>query len=184
MVRNYEDRPVPDEVLSRMLDAARRAPSAGNSQGVDFVVLTGDDVRRYWSITLEVPEDFSLQGLLRAPVLVLPLVSADRYTARYSELDKARHGLGDESAWPVPYWWVDGGMAVQNLLLACVAEGLGACFFGMFEHETDVMSWLGVPPDRRALGTVSIGYRAPDEPGLSAARPRRPLDEVVHRGHW
>jgi nitroreductase len=184
MVRAYEDRAVPDDVLDRVLDAARRAPSAGNSQGVDFVVLTGDDVRRYWSITLPDPEGFGFDGLLTAPVLVIPLVSAARYTARYSEGDKAAHGLGDESAWPVPYWWVDGGAAVQNLLLSVVAEGLGACFFGLFDHEADVLAWLGVPDDRRALGTVSLGYPAPDPPGLSASRPRRPLGEVVHRGRW
>lgn len=184
MVRAYEDRAVPDDVLDRVLDAARRAPSAGNSQGVDLVVLTGPEVARYWSITLASPDEFRWRGLLTAPVLVLPLVSAARYTDRYSERDKAAHGLGDESAWPVPYWWVDGGMAVENLLLAVVAEGLGACFFGLFDHEAEVLAWLGVPDDRRALGTVSLGYPAPDEPGLSASRPRRPFDEVVHRGRW
>lgn len=185
MVRAYTGEPVPEDVLLRVLDAARRAPSAGNSQGVDLVVLTGDDVGRYWSITMPSPDGFRWQGLLSAPVLVLALVSSAAYTARYSEPDKAAHGLGgSEAAWPVPYWWVDGGMAVENLLLACVAEGLGACFFGLFDHESDVLRWLGAPEDRRALGTVSLGWPAPDEPGLSASRPRRPLDDVVHRGRW
>lgn len=184
MVRAYTSDPVPDDVLDRVLDSGRRAPSAGNSQGVDLVVLTGDDVATYWSITMPSPEGFRWQGLLTAPVLVLPVVSSAAYASRYAEPDKAAHGLGDESAWPVPYWWVDGGMAVENLLLACVAEGLGACFFGLFDHERAVLEWLGVPEDRRALGTVSLGWPAPDEPGLSASRRRRPLDEVVHRGRW
>ena len=87
-------------------------------------------------------------------------------------------------AWPVPYWWVDGGAAVQNLLLSAVDEGLGALFFGLFASARAVLDDLGVPAGRRALGTVALGHPAPDEPGRSATRPRRPATEVVHRTRW
>ena len=93
-----------------------RAPSAGHSQGLDLVVLTGDDVVRYWSVTLPDPAGFRWQGLLRAPVLVVPVVSPAAYADRYSEPDKAAAGLGSVEAWPVPYWWVDGGAAVGRKL--------------------------------------------------------------------
>jgi nitroreductase len=84
----------------------------------------------------------------------------------------------------VPYWWVDAGMAAEHLLLGAVAEGLGACFFGLFDHEAAVLAELGVPEGWRAVGTVAMGHPAPDEPGRSARRGRRPLDEVVRRGGW
>jgi nitroreductase len=185
MVRGFRPEAVDPDALSRVLDLARRAPSAGNVQGVDLVVLTGpEETERYWAITLPDRSGFRWQGLLDAPVLVIPVVSASAYAARYSEPDKAAAGLGEVDAWPVPYWWVDGGMAVQNLLLGCVDEGLGACFFGLFGHERAVLDAFGVPDDRRALGVVALGHPAADEPGRSAARPRRPLDEVVHRGRW
>jgi nitroreductase len=185
MVRSFTAAPVEDAALERVLDAARRAPSAGNTQALDLIVLRGrEETGPYWSVTLPDPSTFRWPGLLEAPVLVIPVVSPAAYTARYAEPDKVATGRGDAAAWPVPYWFVDGGMAVEHLLLACVAEGLGACFFGQFDHERAVLDALGVPPDRRALGTIALGHPAADEPGRSAGRARRPLDELVHRGRW
>jgi nitroreductase len=187
-VRAYDGRPVEPAALDRVLDAARRVPSAGSSQGVDLVVLVGpEQTARYWDVALPAGptrDGFRWQGLLRAPVLVVPVVAPAVYAARYGEADKAATGLGEVEAWPQPYWFVDGGMAVLAMLLAAVDEGLGALFFGLFERERPVLDALGVPPDRRGLGVVALGHPAPDEPGRSADRPRRPPDDVVHRGGW
>jgi nitroreductase len=188
MVRAFTGAPVAPDVVDLLIDLARRAPSAGNSQGVGFVVLIGpDETARYWEVALpaERRDGFGWPGLLSAPVLVLALVRADTWVERYAEPDKAAHGLGaGEDAWPVPYWWVDGGMAVEHILLGAVDARLGACFFGLFDHEADVLSALGVPEGWRAVGTIALGHPAPDEPGLSANRPRRTVDEVRHRGGW
>jgi nitroreductase len=188
MVRAYDGRPVDPAVLDRVLDAATKAPSAGNSQGLHLVVLMGvDETARYWDVALPAGparEGFRWQGLLAAPVLVLPVVDPRAYAARYAEPDKAATGLGSVQAWAVPFWFVDGGMAVHAMLLAAVDAGLGALFFGLFDRERTVLDALGVPADRRGLGVVALGHPAPDRPGRSAARPRRPLGEVVHRGGW
>jgi nitroreductase len=186
MVRAFTAEPVDDHLVDELLDTARRAPSAGNTQPWELLVLTGGGVQRYWQTTLgERRVSFSWQGLLRAPVLVIPYVRPDAYAERYAEPDKVSTGLGSgPGAWPVPYWWVDGGALVQNLLLAVTSAGLGACFFGQFEHEDPVRRAFSVPPDRRALGTVALGHAAPDAPGASTHRPRRPLGSVVHRGGW
>jgi nitroreductase len=187
MVRAFESRSVPPELVDRLLDLARRAPSAGNTQPWAFVVLEGDAARELWNVTLDAERraSFLWQRLLDAPVVVLALVSPDAYVERYGEPDKRATGLGaGQSAWPVPYWWVDGGMAVQTLLLAATDAGLGALFYGLFDHERLVLDRVGVPPRWRALGAVALGWPAPDEPGRSAARPRRPLGDVVHRGGW
>lgn len=188
MVRAFGPDAVGPDVLGRVLDAARRAPSAGFTQGFDLLVLEGrDQTGRYWDLTFPDPRfraGFRWQGLFAAPVLVVPVVDPHAYAARYGEVDKRGAGLGEVGAWSVPYWWVDGGAAVENLLLAAVDEGLGALFFGLFEHERDVLDAFGVPDGRRALGAVALGHPAPDEPGRSSTRPRRPLGDVVHRGHW
>jgi len=188
MVRAFTGEPVEPVVVDGLVDLARRAPSAGNSQGWAFVVLTGDgETARYWDITL--PADrraaFRWPGLVAAPVLIVALVRPDAWVDRYAEPDKAATGLGGGAGeWPVPYWWVDGGMAVEHLLLGAVEAGLGACFFGLFDHEAAVLAALGVPDGWRALGTIALGHAAPDEPGRSTGRGRRPLEDVLHRGAW
>lgn len=186
MVRNFRDESVPPDVVDHLLDLARRAPSAGNTQPWEFLVLTDDARQRYWATTLgERRSSFRWQGLLHAPVLIVVYVRPDAYTDRYAEPDKASTGLGQgPDSWPVPYWWVDGGAAVEHLLLGAVAVGLGACLFGQFEHEGAVRDAFGVPADRRAAGTIAMGVPAADEPGRSASRRRPPLDDVVHRQRW
>lgn len=187
MVRSFEPRPVPPALVDEIVDMARRAPSAGNTQPWSFVVLEGAQTDRLWDVTLP-PErraSFRWQGLLAAPVVIVPVVDPAAYPRRYAEADKAATGLGHElDAWPVPYWWVDGGMAVHGLLLAAVDAGLGALFYGLFEHEAAALAALGVPEGWRALGAVALGWPAPDEPGRSSGRPRPPLASVVHRGGW
>ncbi len=181
MCRNFLPDRLPEGLVPELLDRARRAPSAGNTQAVEFWVVS--EPEQYWGLTLE-PErrvGFRWPGLLVAPVLVVVVTEPDRYVRRYCEPDKVRTGLGDGTeAWSVPYWWVDAGMAVHSLLLDASVAGLGACFFGVFEHEAAVSAGLGIPEGRRVVGTVALGYSAGDRPTLSASRPRRPLDEVVH----
>jgi nitroreductase len=191
MVRSFAPDPVPPGEVDRLLDLARRAPSAGNTQACAFVVLEGEATARLWDITLP-PERrgaFRWQGLLAAPVVVLPLVRPDAYPRRYAEADKAGTGLGEGlDAWPVPYWWVDGGMVVEALLLATTDAGLGALFYGLFDHEAAVLAALGVPDGWRSLGAVALGHPAPaaapaatsaagasgpDGPGRSAGGPAR-----------
>ena len=183
MCRNYLPDPLPEGLVAGLLDQARRAPSAGNAQAVEFCVVT--DPEQYWRLTLT-PErraEFPWPGLLVVPVLVVVLTNSQRYVERYAEPDKAHTGLGDSTdAWPVPYWWVDAGMAVNSLLLGASAEGLGSCFFGAFEHEEAVLDGLNIPEGRRIVGIVALGYPAKDRPSTSSRRPRRPLDEVIYYG--
>ncbi len=183
MCRNFLPDQLPDGLLPELLDQARRSPSAGNTQAVEFCVAT--EPERYWQLTLtsERRAEFPWPGLLLAPVLVVVLTDPERYAQRYSEPDKAHTGLGDNpESWPVPYWWVDAGMAVHHLLVSAAAAGLGSCFFGVFEHEAAVIEGLKIPEDRRIVGTVALGYPDEDRPSSSASRPRRPLDEVVYYG--
>ncbi len=93
MVRNFSDRPLPEGSVDRLLDAALRAPSAGNTQGREFVVLEGPaETARYWEATTDEAwrtRSRRFEGLRRAPVVVLPFADPDAYDARYGEPDKA-----------------------------------------------------------------------------------------------
>ena len=172
------------------MDRARRTPTAGNSQGVEFLVLdTPETVSLYWDTTLAVSgrEAFPFPGLLRAPLLVVPFGLPDRYLDRYSEPDKAATGLGEGvKHWCVPYWLVDAAFAAMALQMLAVESGLSCCFFGLFEHETAVRERFSAPDGARAVGTVAIGYADIDtgRAGRSSGRRRRALEEVLHRGSW
>ena len=190
MVRAFTDAPLDVGVVDALVDLARRAPSAGHSQGWAFVTLEGpDQTGRYWDVALpaERRAGFRWPGLVTAPALVVVLVRPDAWVERYAEADKAGTGLGEGTdAWAVPYWWVDGGLAVEHLLLGAVERDLGACFFGLFDHEAAVLAALGVPSGWRAVGTMAVGHPAPDAdaPGRSTARGRLPLADVLHKGGW
>jgi nitroreductase len=187
MTREFSADPLEPQLVADLVDAARRAPSAGYSQGVHFVVLTGDSVARFWQTTnAEAWFAAKQEGVLRAPVIILPIADPDAYTLRYSESDKAGHGLEVADNWAVPFWLTDTAMAVQNLLLLVEAQRLGALYFGIFRNADALLADLGVPAGMLSVGAVAIGHRAPtDRPsGSATTRPRRAAIEVVHHNRW
>ena len=188
MTRAFIPEPINDEVLHALIDLALRAPSAGKTQGTHFVILTGDDVADFWNDTLpsEKRATFRWKQLLDAPVIILPFVDPHAYVARYAEPDKQATGLGDGvHAWPTPYWTVDGSFAVMSLLLAAHDAELGALFFAVFNGEQQLRKRLGVPEHLQLLGAIAVGRAVPsDEKGRSAARPRIPTEEAIHRSRW
>ena len=118
-------------------------------------------------------------------MVVLPFADPDAYLARYREPDKARGRTARTVEWVVPYWFVDAGFSVMTLLLGAADAGLGAAFLGNFRGEEALRAALGVPDRYRWLGAVLLGEPAePDPPSSSVARPRRTVDESVHRGRW
>jgi nitroreductase len=189
MVRRFDpDRPVAPEALDRVLYAALRAPSAGFSQGWDFVALEdAADRGAFWAACARAGDrdpDPWLRGVSAAPVLVLCLSDPDAYLDRYAEPDKGWTDR-DPARWPVPYWDVDTGMAAMAMLLAAVDEGLGALFFGVPPDAHDaVREAHGIPAGRRLVGVVALGHERERVEGSSRTRPRRPAAELVHRGHF
>ncbi len=184
MVRNFEARSVPPQVVERLLANARRGPSAGFAQGVEFLVLDGpDQTAAYWNVSL--PDErrggFRWEGLLRAPLLILVFCSKQAYVDRYAEPDKAVPAV--DQRWSTPFWYVDGAFAAMLTLLSAVDAGLGALFFAVF-HPDDVRRAFGVPETYEPVGAIAVGYPLPDEPSPSLSRGHRPAHEVVHRGRW
>ena len=187
MVRSYGPEPVGPAVLDRMLEHAQRAPNAGFSQGWAFLVLdTPEDVARFWESTGADPDTHSvwLDGMRTAPVVIVPLASKDAYLDRYAEPDKGWADR-DVARWPVPYWWVDTGMAALLILQTAVDEGLGACFFGIpREHVDTFRTQFGIPDDHRPVGAITVGRRESDTGSAGSAARRERRSDVVHRGRW
>lgn len=185
MVRNYQDRAVDPVAIDRIIAAARKAPSAGFSQGQRFIVITDADTRRAVA-ELAGEDDYVAQGfdpwMSRAPVHVVVCVRENDYHERYREPDKTG-ATGEEIEWPVPYWWVDAGATMMLILLAAVDEGLAAGFFG-FHRLDGLRDTLRIPEDVSPIGIVTLGYPAPDRRSGSVARGWKDPEGIVHRERW
>jgi nitroreductase len=188
MVRKFEQRPLGPELLDRILESARHAPSAGFSQGFDFVVLDQPElVSRFWAITDDPafpnPPDFAASA---PTVIVLPLADKAAYLERYSRPDKIAFGLTDETRWPVKFWETDTAMAIMLILLAADDLGVGALYFGITHGEAEILHQLSVPDGFKLLGVIGLGHPAPDEVvDLSRFKERRrKFDDMVHRNRW
>lgn len=181
-IRSFSgEKPDPD-LIDRLVDTARRAPTAGFSQGIDFLVVDDPDLLAgFWRLDSDGAPDPDA-----APVLVFVFSDPERYLERYRAPDKIEFGLGEAEAWPVKFWDIDAAMAAMMLQLAAVDAGLGTWFFGMSTGEAEFRSRLGVPEDRNLIGIVALGYRHPDEQpfGSGTTRKRRPLQDQLHRNGW
>src|SRR4051794_24401247 len=127
MVHRFDRRQVAPEIIDHIIDLARRSPTAGFSQGVDFVVLdTVESIAGFWRLTNDPKFPHDADEIANGPtVVIVPIADKRRYLARYSEPDKVDFGLTNEDAWPVKFWDIDAAMASMSSLLAAVDAGLG-----------------------------------------------------------
>lgn len=186
MTRNFATTPIPPDVLERIMDLARRGPSAGYTQGQDFILVTREDLRR--EIAHICGEEGYVENLgmhpflSRAPVLVVACTNEAAYHRRYQEPDKVTEE-GSEMEWPVPFWYMDIGCVVMILLLGAVNEGLAAGYVGVWDMPA-MRELLQIPEEVTPVGVIPIGYPAEDVPSPSLKRGRRPKSEVIHHETW
>ncbi|MEJ2599818.1 MAG: nitroreductase family protein [Anaerolineales bacterium] len=185
MVRSFLDQPIDPAMIERILDLARRAPSAGYTQGQSFVVVQDEAKRK--SIAALAHEEEYVQGgyghfISQAPVLVIPCTSEAAYHRRYQEADKILED-GSEIVWPVPFWYMDIGASIMALLLAVVDEGLGAAFVGVHDLQA-LRRLLEIPQEVTPMGAIAVGHPAVDKRSTSLKRGRKPLESVVHWNKW
>lgn len=178
MVRNFDVRRIEPSVVERIIANSLRAPSAGFTQGFDLLVLEGpDETARFWGASEA--NDASRQrwpGITNAPLIVVLFPDHDMYRRRFSAPDKT-------AEFEVPWWLVDTSFAAMIMLLSAVDAGLGAIFFRV-NHPSGVREEFGVPKGHEPLGAIAMGHARDDRPSRSAARGRRPAEEMVHRGDW
>jgi nitroreductase len=160
-VRQYTDQPIAREHLERVLEAGRRAPSAGNSQPWDFVVVTGRD-----QLT-ELAKVWERGGRhIAGSAATIALV------AREPEDERRRDLLN-----------YDFGQATANMMLAAADLGIGSGHSAVSDQQ-QAQKVLGFPDGYLAAYLIGLGYPA-DRPLRPLSRPdRRPFDEVVHWNHW
>jgi len=190
MIRKFEQTPIPDNVLRRVLEMARHAPSGGFSQGFDFVVLEKPADLDWFYRTTDDPTDpdpFPGRQPDVAPTsIILPITNKRMYLDRYAQPDKIQFGMDKEENWPIPSWTVDTSMAIMLILLAAVEEGLGAWYFFISRGEDDVMRELGIPSSCQLLGVIALGYPSPEDKARGAvfAKRRRPFEDMFHFSRW
>lgn len=186
MVRHFTDEPVPRETVERIVEAAQHAPSAGFSQGVSFVVVTDEALRKQVA-ELAGEDQYTASGhhpfISQAPVQVIVCTSEKVYKDRYREPDKKPDPHAEEMEWPVPYWHTDAGMSLLLILLAAVNEGLAGAFVGVWPQR-ELQELLGIPEHFVPIGVTMIGHGAADLKSPSLKRGRRKLDAVLHWERW
>ncbi len=151
-VRGYESRPVEDDKLARVLEAARLAPTAANRQPFHLYVVRSEDVRK------RLLQAYSQEWFAGAPVIVC---ICGRPARAWSRMDGKN------------YADVDATIAMDHLILAAAAEGLGTCWIGAFNPER-LREVLAIPADLEPVAMTPIGYPA----SRPAPTPRKPLDEI------
>ncbi len=160
-VRRFKDSVIEEEIIEELLDAAQMAPSAGNLQARDFIVIS-NKITKQKLAQAALDQSFIEQ----APVVIVVVANIDRSSRIY----RARGEL---------YAIQDATAAVMNLLLAAHSKGLATCWVGAFD-EYSVSDILGIPQRTMPIAIIPIGY--PDEKPKSP--PRMGLDKVVHRETW
>jgi nitroreductase len=157
-VRSYQDKPVAEEALARILEAVRLAPSGANRQPWRFIVVRDAGTRARLATACN-----GQQFIAQAPVVI------------------AGCGLMPERIMRcgIPGDPIDLAIAMEHLALAATAEGLGTCWIGAFEQDK-VRAVLGVPESARVVEVMTLGYPA-DTP---SSRIRKSLSEIVCYDAW
>jgi nitroreductase len=182
-VRRFEEGGVGRDVIERIARLAQRTPSAGFSQGQRLVVVT-DPGRRRELGRLAGDEAYEAMGMGAwigpCAAQFVPCVSEAIYHRRYQEPDKAPDGI--EIDWPVPYWWVDIGATMQNVMLAAVNEGLGCGFAG--GDPAELRDFLGLPDEFAPIGVMPVGRQLPDVRSPSLKRGWVPFEAFARWERW
>jgi nitroreductase len=159
-VRSYGEGAIASEHLDRILEAGRRAPSAGNQQAWDFVLCT--DRGQLAQLAGVGPAAGHVAGSAASIALVAP-PSDDARTRDLIQYDL--------------------GQATMSIMVAAADLGIGSAHAGVHDQEM-ARRLLGFPEDRLCAVLITLGPPA-DRLLTPIERPnRRPFTDVVHRGHW
>jgi nitroreductase len=158
-VRAYQDKPVEEEKVLKILEAARMAPSASNRQEWRFVIVTDSQKRKELSLTAK-----GQKFVGEAPVVIAACAVTDNHVMTCGQL-----------CYPI-----DVAIAIDHMTLAAVELGLGTCWVGAF-REDEVKKILAIPKEVRVVELLCLGY-AKEEPG--ADKNRLGIKEIAFRDKW
>ncbi|MGQ9524284.1 MAG: nitroreductase family protein [Armatimonadota bacterium] len=161
-VRAYQPRPVEEDKLVRILEAANSAPSAGNRQAYGIVVVRDPDARRRL-----MDAAWGQEFIAQAPVALVFCADPTRNSDRYGRRGESLYALQDAT------------IACTYAMLAATNLGLATVWVGAFSDDM-VAQVVGVVPPVRPVAILPIGYPA-ESPG---AAPRRDLSDLVKQERW
>ena len=165
-IRRYKDKPIPEQLLNKLLEAARWAPSWANTQCWHFVVVKDEEIKKKIQATVS-PRNPSSLAIINAPVLLVVCGQLKR-SGFYNDQFPTKFG---------DWFMFDLGLATQNLCLAAHEYGLGTVIVGLFDHDK-VGEIVKLPAEHEVLALVPLGY-----PDHDPSPPkRREVQEFTHYG--
>ncbi|WP_455142969.1 nitroreductase family protein [Candidatus Hodarchaeum mangrovi] len=158
-IRHFKNDEIPKEDVEKLLEAAQWAPSAGNRQPVEIIIVQSQKQKEKL-----VANALDQKFIQEAPLVLIVCADLKRSSARYGERGSTLYAIQDAAA------------ATQNILLTATAMGYGSVWVGAF-RESDVIETLELPSNVRPLAIIPIGKsdKTPSGPG------RRPIEEFVHQ---
>jgi len=205
-IRAFLPDPVPRETIARIVDLARWAPSWGNTQPWEVVVADGEKLQQLAELfQKEAAAGANPRPDIEMPI-VFPEVQKGRYMglgrdlltflgiAREDKEARAKHYMNMYRFFGAPaciYLIIDGGLSVPytcldigsfgtSLCYAAYQEGLGTSFLALSMHFPDIVKQvLDIPPSRKVVIGIAMGFPHPDAPGSLFRSARAPLDEIL-----
>ncbi len=183
-VYGFQDRPVPEAVLDKILENARHVPSAGFTQDFDLVVVRDPQKKGKLAEAAREQEYAGLEGVVaqfieKAPVVVVLCGNKPRFESKY--------GSPAEKNARLPWWLIDSAFSSLALILSAFQEGLAASFIGAIDDGM-VVKTLNLPADGSIipLAIIPIGYKHPAEQRFGAETKRRvqALRISTNQIHW
>jgi nitroreductase len=190
MVRSFRpDQPELEGSVDSIFSDATRIPTAGFSQGVEWLVLSRSEDKDAFFGAITTPEwratNSSHRGMQYASAVGILLANEPRYLERYRAADKASSNWKEASDWPVPFWYVDAGAAMMAALLSAVDHDLGACVLAIDRGQRELRETFSIPEGLHLVTAVLVGVPASSwSPGSPARRPRRAQESLVHRDRY
>ena len=160
-IRKFKNTDIGKENMDILLNAAQAAPSAGNMQGRDFIVVSDRTIKRELVVAAR-----DQHFIASAPIIIVVVANIRRSSIRYGKRGEL-YAVQDATA------------SVMNIMLAATSIELGTCWIGAFDEDM-VKDILKIPISERPIAMVPVGY--PDE--YPVMPQRMDLDQVLHREIW
>jgi nitroreductase len=165
-VRQYHERPIEDEKFEAILEAARLAPSASNSQPWNFYVVK--DKAKIKSLAEKMPLGTHLvinSFIAEAPAVIVATAGPISLLHRVASFIVNRR-----------WYYIDVAIALEHMVLTAWELGIGSCWIGWF-NEKKVKKLLDIPRDEEVIDMLTLGY--PKDTKLPFAKHRKKLEEIV-----
>jgi len=169
-IRKYKDQPVEEEILLKIIDCGRLAPSDTNTQPWNFIIVRSEEMR-----TKLAQVSHKQDWMLSAPVFIVCVADI-----RVATTDIGPLHINEETSGIAPKQIIlDTAIAGENIVLAAESMGLGTCWVSWYVQD-EIRPVLGIPSDKYVVAIITMGY--PDQ--TPKPRPRRSLEEVIRYERW